>query len=184
MKIGTITFHWANNYGAVLQAYALQQFLKNEGYDTEIIDYKPAKLYFRELIRDAIFNRKNLTKRRKIRKFVKKHIYLSDKIAYQSNKVSKINAYDTVICGSDQIWNAVQANPVFFLDFVKNKKRISYAASMGNTKIPEDQQNRFRQLINNFDTISVREQECAEAIGAYTDKDIDVHIDPYRRLYG
>ena len=36
MKIGTITFHWANNYGAVLQAYALQQFLKNKGYDTEI----------------------------------------------------------------------------------------------------------------------------------------------------
>lgn len=36
-KTGTITFHWANNYGAVLQSYALQQFLVKSGYDTEIM---------------------------------------------------------------------------------------------------------------------------------------------------
>lgn len=41
MRIGIITFHWVNNYGAVLQAYALQTYLSQQGYDAEIIDYIP-----------------------------------------------------------------------------------------------------------------------------------------------
>ena len=39
-KIGIITFHRAKNYGAVLQAYALQHTLKQLGSDCEIVDYK------------------------------------------------------------------------------------------------------------------------------------------------
>ena len=39
MKIGIITFHGADNYGSVLQAYALTEYLNDKGYDAEIIDY-------------------------------------------------------------------------------------------------------------------------------------------------
>ena len=39
MKIGVITFHGADNYGSVLQAYALTEYLNDKGYDAEIIDY-------------------------------------------------------------------------------------------------------------------------------------------------
>ena len=42
-KIGTMTFHWATHYGAVIQAYALQKCLKDFGYETEIIDYVPKR---------------------------------------------------------------------------------------------------------------------------------------------
>ena len=41
MKIATITCHNVYNYGASLQAYALQRYLSQEGHDVEIIDYKP-----------------------------------------------------------------------------------------------------------------------------------------------
>lgn len=41
MKIGIITFHWAANYGAVLQAYALSSYLKSKGCAVEIINYRP-----------------------------------------------------------------------------------------------------------------------------------------------
>lgn len=41
MKIGILTFHWAVNYGAILQAYALQEYLKLEGHDVCIVNYKP-----------------------------------------------------------------------------------------------------------------------------------------------
>ena len=41
MKIATITCHDVYNYGASLQAYALQQYLLEQGHDAEIIDYKP-----------------------------------------------------------------------------------------------------------------------------------------------
>ena len=177
MKIGSITFHWANNYGAVLQAYALQQFLKNNGYDTEIIDYKPARLYFRELIRDAIYNRSNLSKRRKIRKFIKKHMRLSDKVAYQSNKVSKINDYEAVICGSDQIWNEwllfhAEKNPcpVYYLGTVgKEVKKISYAASFGTNVLKEQTKTLVKPILEDFSGISVRENTAVEML-----KDINI----------
>lgn len=41
MQIKTITCHDVNNYGASLQAYALQCFLQRNGYEVEIIDYLP-----------------------------------------------------------------------------------------------------------------------------------------------
>ena len=40
MKIGILTFHRAHNYGAVLQAYALQEILRSKGHYVEFIDYK------------------------------------------------------------------------------------------------------------------------------------------------
>ena len=41
MKIKTITCHDVYNYGASLQAYALQTYLQNKGHEVEIIDYLP-----------------------------------------------------------------------------------------------------------------------------------------------
>lgn len=41
MKIGILTFHCANNYGAVLQAYALQEYLRKDRHDAYIINYCP-----------------------------------------------------------------------------------------------------------------------------------------------
>ena len=42
-KIATITFHRARNYGAVLQAVALQKAIIGLGYDSEVIDYDNRK---------------------------------------------------------------------------------------------------------------------------------------------
>lgn len=41
MKIGILTFHCAVNYGAVLQAYALQEILRSLGHEVYVIDYRP-----------------------------------------------------------------------------------------------------------------------------------------------
>lgn len=41
MKIGILTFHRAHNYGAVLQAFALQEYLRKAGHEVKIIDYNP-----------------------------------------------------------------------------------------------------------------------------------------------
>ena len=39
MKIGILTYHKAQNYGAVLQTYASQEVLKQLGHDVEVVDY-------------------------------------------------------------------------------------------------------------------------------------------------
>ena len=69
-KIATITFHWATNYGAVLQAFALQKYLEKCGFETEIIDYVPFRV---KLLTDITWLRhKNFNEFKKeklIRKF-------------------------------------------------------------------------------------------------------------------
>ena len=40
MKIGIVTFHSAHNYGAVLQAWSLQEYLKQQGHEVEIVNLR------------------------------------------------------------------------------------------------------------------------------------------------
>ena len=42
-KIGMLTWHYYNNFGSALQAYALQQAIKSLGYDCQIINYRDRK---------------------------------------------------------------------------------------------------------------------------------------------
>lgn len=121
MKIGILTFHCAHNFGAVLQAFALQSQLQLMGYDTKIIDYRPKylnqgypqlrywmfthgrawntiKRYFKK-------TRKEQKSYKKYASFEKKYISLTNK-CNTSNKLSEIvNTFDYLILGSDQIWN-------------------------------------------------------------------------------
>ena len=146
MKIGILTFHRVINYGAQLQAYALQNFLRINNHNAFIVDYWPSYrknslkyfswkyfmsmgygqkwLYLRSQL--AFFsNRKRL---RNTKKFVETHMLLSD-----------INKYDTLICGSDQIWRKIKFSPFYDFDATyfgqgqyNGTRVISYAASMGN----------------------------------------------------
>ena len=46
MKIGILTFHDAANYGALLQAYALQKTLADIGCESEFVSITLVFLYF------------------------------------------------------------------------------------------------------------------------------------------
>ena len=78
MKIGIITFHWATNYGAILQAYALQNYLIEFGHDVEIINYRPRKNIFLQKL-TWIKNRQwgNFRKEKRLNLFRKKNLFVS-----------------------------------------------------------------------------------------------------------
>lgn len=167
MKISTITFHWATNYGAVLQAYALQKHLKLNAYETEIINYIP----FRVRLIQTIMNIKNLkvsefVKEYKINKFRQQCLSLSRKTFHtNSSLVKKYHDYDVCICGSDQIWNeffvlSAERKPTlsYYLNFVGHEKtRISYATSFGTNKLSPEVINLAKPELAIFKDISVRE---------------------------
>ena len=88
------------------------------------------------------------------------------------------NPYDVYLSGSDQVWNPDICSPLFFLEFAKESKRISYAASMGKTELSPEKEKLIQEKLVPFERVSVREQECAEVLQKLTDKDISVHIDP------
>lgn len=173
-KIATITFHWATNYGAVLQAYALQKYLENSGYEAEIIDYVPFRIKLLSNITWIRHKKISEFKREKlIRKFRNAELNLSKK-RYRSCKDLKSGdfEYDCIISGSDQIWNKNftlnldgKPNLSYFLDFIdKGTVKLAYAVSFGATFMPDEYYDCVKNFVNNFQAISVREQTAIPII--------------------
>lgn len=174
MKIGIITFHNALNAGAVLQAYALQTLLTQQGHKVEFINYTPTRKYtFRDYVAKSpivMFNKwRNIYNGKKYTKYgnFNKVLNLSP-IRYQSYEELKNSNldYDVYIAGSDQIWNFYTSlSPVYMLDFVPDgKKKIAYAASMGQCHINKSLYEGFKNRLMSFDAISLREKSGVDFV--------------------
>jgi hypothetical protein len=170
MRIGTLTFHKTNNYGAVLQAYALQKYLLDAGFEAEIIDYRPnagTNIVQRSFKNKALYYlfKPNVLIERKIRQrkfneFRHNHMNIASTIFLGDEQISNNPPpYDLYIVGSDQVWNTDITNmsKAFFLNFVKSGRKISYAASLGKDEFNETEKKYMKDYLNNFDGIAVRE---------------------------
>ena len=179
MKIGIIIFHWATNYGAILQSYALQQYLISIGHEVEIINYKPRKYDFSwfTLIRHpkSIFKIKQILINNKKETLLTlfRNQYLNQTCRFNSYDELKKNKfdYDLFISGSDQILNPFftlygenKPTPSYYLDFVNSKKKIGYAVSFGCMEYPENAKKYAKDWINNFDKIGVRENTAKDIL--------------------
>lgn len=181
MKIGILTFHCAVNYGAVLQTYALSEYLKTLGHDVSVINYRPeyllhpyrvvkhenfipgitnTKKWVRELGAIAI----RCSRAFKFRRFLKKHLKLED-----LQLDSKENDFDAFVFGSDQIWNPKLTG----LDHVylgrakafEGKRMIVYAASAGSVNnFSVSDWAILQDCLIKFEAISVRENQLKEAL--------------------
>lgn len=193
-KIGIVTIHTDFNYGAVLQAIATQKFFEMNGYNAEIIDYRnkfidqQSKLiykqnnkiigYFITFIRNTIFGRYFYFK--KAIKDLDLFRIKSKKRYYSINDLKNVD-YDALIVGSDQLWNPIISNgidPVFLLDFGHPKKKISLATSMGSYSLKEKDKVIFKQLLKDFDSISVREKHALEQIQPLVSQKVKEVLDP------
>lgn len=193
MKVGIITFHRALNYGAILQAYALQKYMISMGIETDIIDYrspyieefyKPIKANILRspemFIRELAYSPRNVKKRIKFEKFMYKYMIMS-KTVHTKEELENLNKeYDFFLAGSDQVWNYKWSgfDKTFFLDFTEDQKKFSYAASFGFENVPESKINEYYKLLSSFQQISVRENSGKSIINRLLDKECMVSIDP------
>ena len=170
MKVATLTLHNANNYGAVLQAYALQRFLIDLGLNTELIDYHPNKKgnevkrsLIQKILRHILHISsyiKSKSKSRKFNKFRTEFLRVSkDSLSGDEEIMHNPPQYDAYIVGSDQIWNTDVTNKskAFFLNFVKSGRKISYAASLGKDEFNEAEKEYVKEYLISFDALAVRE---------------------------
>lgn len=197
MKIGILTFHCAHNYGAVLQAYALQEKLKNMGHEVEIIDYRPdylvdtykafslkniftynAIIAFKKIVSDILTYYK---KRKRIKLF---NYFIANKLNLTTRIKNKMpDFYDLYIMGSDQIWNfkLTKGFDNYFYGNFKTKKtakKITYAASFGDAFIGKKEIEYLKIALRNFNGISLRENESVSKINLLTNTKIETVLDP------
>lgn len=192
-KIGILTFHCANNYGAVLQAYALGKTLEKIKTEKEVcvIDYrcrgtiaptsftdiKRKKGYIGALLHYNQIKRMNS----KFDAFRQKHLHLTKAYRTVDELAGDINEFDAVISGSDQVWNLQwsDGDTVYFQDFHnQNYKKCSYAASFGFTTLEESKVDFYKAALSDFSAISVREKSGKEIIEKQLGLSAIQNIDP------
>lgn len=178
MKIGIITFHAAYNYGSMLQAYALQSYLKSIGHYVEIINFRPLtqkalyssifNVFHLRNIRDLVLRllldpstiKPICSKRKLFQKFLKEKLNLT--VEYNHiEELARVNFdYDILITGSDQIWNtnAYDFSEAYFASFISDKiRKVAYAPSMGPN--PENQDVVYlKRMLLGYHAVSVREK--------------------------
>lgn len=199
MKIGVITYWWSDdNYGQILQAYALQAYLKAKGHDVFLIKYKEKPIVEKKSFLSKVLslNIEKVKKKIHLRKvaYIKKKYprhFGSFKAQYLKFSKAEYDSYasllanppeaDMYICGSDQVWNSSFRKPIepYLLDFGDAKvKRISYAASFGMTKLSDIDKEIFNKCLANFDGISVRERTGVQICNDLGYRDVKWVSDP------
>ena len=191
MNVGILTFHCAHNYGAVLQTYALQEFLKENGHQVDVIDYRPEYLVkqyrtddpseslWRRLIRLPLIPLRILRHKR-FESFIASNFSLSQ---YGASRKCIGKHYDAYVLGSDQIWNSniTKGDLTFFggFDRASNSLLISYAAS---TEVPHEGASldfsAEKEHLRKFTSLSVREDALREQIQPLVDTTVCTVVDP------
>lgn len=200
-KIGLVCVN-NNNYGSILQSFALQYVLQKLGNDVTVIRYEEKTLmqklhrlrskewtinkwnYIRNNYIIPIWNKslKNGLKLRNVRfnKFKYEHFNYSSIYTNLKDVSDFAKNMDLMVLGSDQVWHPSNLEMNYFtLNFVPiNIKKISYAPSFGVSNLTALQAQKTAAFLKRFDAISVRESSGKKIIKDLIDKDVEVVCDP------
>ena len=196
MKIGIFTFHFVHNYGAVLQAFGLQEHLKSMGHEVYIVDYRPRYLCdtykmfslnripsgsllcrLKFLLREVLTIPVRFYRYIRFNRFIKDHLLLDDFDGSGQD-------YQCFIFGSDQIWNPMITNgidDVFVGNFsgAHRAKLVAYAASVGSLQnLSTMDSNKLMHYTNRFEMLSCREIELTNFLKLNLSKDVFTVLDP------
>ena len=195
MKIGILTFHCAHNYGAVLQAYALQSYLCGLGYDARIVDYRPAYLT-RQYDSFNLYRWFSRNPIRGIRKFATeirvygarrmRHLnfekFINRRLRLQCyHQPSDLRAFDLALLGSDQIWNSGITggrNDDLYWGVSVPVPVASYAASARRIGTGEAEREYIRRALDHLLAVSVRERSLKEILSTLTAHPVVQVLDP------
>lgn len=186
-KICVITRHAIVNYGSFLQTFATQKLFEELGYEVTILDYvRPDENYHN--VTDLLLKKskkwnKNFFTRTLYTgiqwpdhyisgKFFEtlrnKSLNLSDRIEKPLLQYSKIPKADYYCTGSDQVWGEIaqdDLDPAYFWNFLpNNSNKIAFSASFGKHVYDTNRINKFKSLLQDYKTISVRENSAVDIV--------------------
>lgn len=204
-KIAVVNRTNLKNFGSVLQVYALCDAVKKLGYEAEVVwqsgnmsqnyDLRPNKVFKTALkllchptllwstVKTIMEVKGNVIEEGKIKKFDDFVAKNFNQTFYDPSEIERVAAsdkYDKFICGSDQIWctTTLYPDPMMYLRFAPQEKRIAYAPSLGRNYIPNYNKRILKKYIKDVPCVSVREDEGHRLIKELTGRDVAVVADP------
>ena len=199
MKVSVITRHAITNYGSLLQALATQQVVEDMGYECEIIDYVRQDESYREHEKTLLKSKpkwnsnfflrcaylvlrqpESILAGKKFEKQRENYLNLSDRYNTRDSLMDNCPHADVYMTGSDQVWGPTEDGTYddnYFLNFVKEKKKIAYAGSFGRTEITEERKDLFKKYLSDYSHVSVREDSAVEILRELGIKAVQV-LDP------
>ena len=207
MKIGILTHYYGStNYGGNLQAYALCKVLEGLGHQPQQVQIdhsiayenllQPKKRGFKHKIKQLAkpvarllipsyrkkWQAQKATRQRlaaAFSRFNRELIPHSDQVYTPKTIHQALGQYDVFITGSDQVWNPIWYFPPFFLDFVPSDvPKISYAASIGQTQLPDAIRACYRAHLQDFLAVSVREEDAVALLEGVAPGQVARVLDP------
>lgn len=181
MKIGILTFYKCDNYGALLQAYSLSSYIRNQGYEVRFIKHElnhnaPMRkkqgllAWLKSRLINLLIRNEKERRSNAFSTFVE-HNFPEEKYSRSFNKI---------IVGSDQVWNMnLTHNDLYYLGTEFDCEVSSYAASCGKYSSMSTEQK--HQIVNNlqkFKNISVREQQTAKLLQPELKQPVSLVLDP------
>ena len=205
-RVAILTMHRVMNVGSMLQAYALQQAVSNQGFSCEIVDYHYPSVYHvmysigvetplagRGMLRQ-ILKRFGLFRLAKSARFWLNELRQRQEIMRQSDflrcthgrysrqSIAKtLPRYDIYLTGSDQVWNPryIHDDLNFFWSFTpEDAIRISYAASFGTKSVPDKYSEMYGRQLRRYRAISVREGSGVSVVKDLAGRDAACVLDP------
>lgn len=207
MNVGIISMQRVCNKGSFLQAYGLKKMVESLGHHVEFVDYEVGKPLFGNSadkrqyhilkVRNSFINlfirckwlrmflpdsyRQIVIERDEYKKFIAKHLGVTNKMKYRTS-------VDALIIGSDEVFNCTQINPkvgyspeIFGVNN-KARKLLSYAASFGNTTYQKladfGKVDELKGFLTAFDSISVRDRNSSAVVEKLLGSKPDVNLDP------
>lgn len=190
MKIGILTLPLHTNYGGILQAFALQTYLKNRGHEVVLIDRRWNKDYLSRIKHFLKFQKRSDYKKISVNtsRFINTHINPKTKPISSESQLKKVVSeyqFDLIVVGSDQVWRldyTKEFSDNFFLNFIENKKTLkaSYSASFGEDywDQPAETTKKISGYLKQFDIVSVREDSAVKLCKEYFNVKAEHHVDP------
>lgn len=204
-KIGIVTSSKELNYGAILQACALQNFIGGLGYKGELLwwdnqtkshhdfrirkvlsmaktgilhpslIYKTLNIYGHAMNKEFSQNSKNMFEEFEIKNLCIRYCSYAGMKEYATSE--EVLA---LVCGSDQIWNshALYIDPFYYLRFAPKSKRIAYAPSLGKSTIPDYNRRKMNRYISEIPYLSVREHSGQVLLEELTGRKVKNVCDP------
>jgi hypothetical protein len=189
LKIGVLTFHRCINYGSYWQARSLVEGLRARGHEAVILDHHARSVNLAEwkgayqpTLPIGTPPSDHPLYRKKIERFFEAFDTLPLSPRFDLHRPQDMEGYDTVVVGSDEVWNLVHPRygrkGLFYGEGLKAQHLVSYAASFGNYPASLGLSEEWAEKLRRFDALSVRDDNARLLISNALHSEPEVVLDP------